>query len=115
MITIDLQRIRDTIPKHGTATLFKKEIGGKTTCYIECWIKHPSLCEMHPTSFEKDYDMILQWQREIVGDALSEFFTEQTGHEWRIYLKRVPMEFLNLTDDDIKNYSGFAVDQLTRR
>lgn len=113
MKTIDMKRIRETLPKHGTAVLHKKVIGGKTTCYIECWIKWPSLSEMYPLTFEKDFDMILQWQREIVGEALSEFFTEQTGHEWKIYLKRIPMEFENLTDEDIKAYSGFTVQQLT--
>jgi hypothetical protein len=115
MKQIDLQRIRETLPKHGTAILYKKEIGGKTTCYVECWIKFPSLPEMNPMTFEEDFEMIKQWQKEIVGDALSEIFTEQTGHEWRIYFKRVPMEFVNLTDEDIKNYSGFSVEQLTQK
>lgn len=113
MTTIDMQRIRETLPKHGTATLNKKIIDGKTVCFIECWIKNPSLCEMYPTTFEKDFDMIKQWQREIVGEAVSEFFTEQTGHNWFIYLKRVPVEFINTTDEDIKAYSGFTVEQLT--
>jgi len=109
MIQIDLQRIRETLPKHGTAVLFKKLINGKTICYIECWIKNPSLSEMNPIGYEKDFQMIKDWQRQIVGEALSEFYTEQTGHEWKIYLKRVPMEFLNATDEDLNNYSGFDI------
>lgn len=113
MITIDMQKIRETLPKHGTARLYKRIIGGKTTCYIECWIKNPSLSEMYPMTYEKDYEMIKQWQREIIGDALSEFYTEQTGHEWKIYLKRVPLDFINLTDADIESYSGFTAKQLT--
>jgi|ERR1044072_335850 hypothetical protein len=115
MKIIDLQRIRETLPKHGTARLYKKEIDGKTICYIECWIKHPSLCEMYPISFEKDFEMIKDWQKDIVGDALSEIFTEQTGHEWRIYFKRVPLEFINLTDDDLVSYTGFTKEQLTAK
>jgi hypothetical protein len=105
MTKIDMQRIRETLPKHGTATLHKKLIQGKTVCYIECWIKHPSLSEMYPYTYEKDFEMIKDWQRQIVGEALSEFYTEQTGHEWKIYLKRVPIEFTNTTDEDIKNYA----------
>lgn len=115
MKTIDLQRIRETLPKHGTARLYKKEIGGKTTCYIECWIKHPSLCEMYPMSFEKDFEIIKDWQKDIAGEALSEIFTEQTGHEWRIYFKRIPLEFINLTDDDLISYTGFTKEQLTAK
>jgi hypothetical protein len=115
MKIIDMQRIRETLPKHGTARLFKNTIHNKTVCYIECWIKNPSLSEMYPMTFEKDYDMILQWQREIVGESLSEFFTEQTGHEWRIYFKRIPLEFINLTDDDLVSYTGFTKEQLTAK
>lgn len=115
MIIIDLQRIRETLPKHGTARLFKSVIHGKSVSYVECWIKNPCLSEMFPLTFEKDYDMILQWQREIVGEALSEFFTEQIGLEWRIYFKRIPMEFINLTDDDLVSYTGFTKEQLTAK
>lgn len=116
MVTIDMQRIRDTLPKHGTATLYKRVINGKSVCYIECWIKRPSLSEMYPLTYEKDYEMIIDWQRDIIGkEALREFYTEQTGHEWKIYLKRVPMEFINTTDADIKGYSGFTVEQLTSK
>jgi len=114
MITIDLQTIRETLPKHGTVILCKKERGGKTVCYIECWIKNPSLSEMYPMTYEQDFEMIKQWQKEIVGDALNEIFTEQTGHEWRIYFKRIPIEFINLTNEDIRNYSGFSVNQFTK-
>jgi len=109
MIKIDMQRIRETLPKHGTAKLYKKIIKDKSVCFIECWIKNPSLSEMFPMTCEKDYEMILDWQRQIVGNALSEFYTEQTGHEWKIYLKRVPMEFINATDEDLKNYSGIDI------
>lgn len=115
MITIDLKRIRETLPKHGTARLFKSVIHGKTTCYIECWIKNPCLSEMHPLTFEQDFEMIKQWQKEIVGEALSEIFTEQTGHEWRIYFKRIPLEFINLTDDDLVSYTGYTKEQLTAK
>lgn len=115
MITIDLQRIRETLPKHGTARLYKKVIDGKTVCYVECWVKNPSLREMCPMTCDKDFEMITQWQKEIVGEALSEIFTEQTGHEWRIYFKRIPLEFTNLTDDDLVSYSGFTKEQLTAK
>lgn len=115
MTTIDIQKIRETLPKHGTARLFKTVIHGKSVVYIECWIKHPSLSEMYPLTYEKDFEMIKQWQKEIAGEALSEIFTEQTGHEWRIYFKRVPLEFINLTDDDLVSYTGYTREQLTAK
>jgi hypothetical protein len=103
---IDMQRVRETLPNHGTAVLFKKNINGKTICYIECWIREPSLSEMEPMNYEKDFEMIKDWQRQIVGEALDEFYTEQVGHEWRIYLKRIPLEFTHASEEDIKNYLG---------
>lgn len=115
MTTIDMQKIRETLPKHGTARLFKTVIHGKSVVYIECWIKHPSLSEMYPLTYEKDFEMIKQWQKEIAGAALSEIFTEQTGHEWMIYFKRVPLEFINLTDDDLVSYTGYTKEQLNAK
>lgn len=109
---IDMARIRATLPSHGTAVLHKKIAGGKTILYIECWISQPSLSEMNPCTFEQDFDMIKQWQREILSEALSEFYTEQTGHEWKIYLNRIPIQFINASDDDVKAFSGYSVEQL---
>lgn len=112
MLVVDLLKIRETLPKHGTATLYKREVEGKTVCYIQCWIKNPSLSEMYPKSYEEDFEMIKQWQREILGAALGEFYTEQTGLEWKIYLKMIPIQFINATNEDIENYSGFSVKRL---
>jgi len=69
----------------------------------------------HP-EFRKDFEQIIDWQRQIIGaENISEFYTEETGSHWYIYLKRVPMEFVNATDEDIKTYSGFTVQQLTQK
>lgn len=103
-----MQRIRETLPKHGKATLGKE----KSVCFIYCTVEAPSLGDMYPTTFESDFQMIKDWQRQIVGEALSEFYTVTEGSRWYIYLKRIPLEFVNTTDEDIKAYSGFTVDQL---
>jgi len=111
MQKIDMHRIRETLPKNGKAVLGKKD----SVCFIYCTIERPSLCEVHPETWENDYQMIKDWQRQIVGEALSEFYTLTEGSRWYIYLKRVPMEFINTTDEDIKSYSGFTAEQLKNK
>lgn len=112
MHIIDMQRIRDGLPKHARVVLKKRIMGDKSVVFIQCNIGGPTLCEMYPLTFEQDFDMIKDWQRDIVGEALSEFYTEETGSWWYIYLKRIPIDFINLTDDDVKGYSGYTVEQL---
>ncbi len=100
IIKIDMQKLRDTLPKNGKATLHKKD----SVCHIKCDISWPNLNERSSMTFEEDFEMIINWQRQIVGAALSKFYIETTGQFWTIYLKRVPMEFVNATDEDIKTY-----------
>lgn len=110
MIKVDMQRVRETLPKNGTAILGKEN----SICFIDCKIERPSLSEKNPMTFEANFQMIKDWQRQIVGEALSEFYTETTGQYWRIWLKRVPIVFVNTTDDDIKNYSGIDSSKFKR-
>jgi len=34
-----------------------------------------------------------------------EFYTEETGSHWYIYLNRKPMEFVNVEDEDINSFT----------
>ena len=114
MATIDMQRLRDALPKRAIVNLKKKNTSKGTVCYIECIVRWPGLYEKGTKEEEQTVEQVFEWQREIIGiENISEFFTEETGSHWFIYLNRVPFEFINLTDDDIKNYSGFTVQQLT--
>lgn len=99
MYKINMDKIKATLPKHGTAVLHKKD----STMYIVCKIERPTLSEAHPKTFEKDFEMILDWQSQIVGEALCEFYTHTTAQHWEIWLKRIPIEFEATTDEDAIN------------
>ena len=54
--------------------------------------------------------MIYQWQEDIIGkENISEFYSEDTGRLWYIYLKRVPMEFINLENKDLDTFTGLDI------
>jgi hypothetical protein len=111
MIRIDMQKLRDTLPKNGIVTL-KHNTTPPTSIYIVCNISWPNLSERFPLTWEKDFQQIKDWQRQIIGDALSEFYTKTEGQLWIIYLKRVPISLENCSDEDIRTYSGFTIQQL---
>jgi hypothetical protein len=101
MKTIDLNRIRKALPKRANVTLVKyngSQIGkGSPTIRVICY----------PTLSESDFEMCKKWQREIIGEEnISEFYTETTGGEWFVFLKRIEWEFQNATDEDINSYSN---------
>lgn len=88
MTTIDLDKMTETMqPVNGRVLLTKH--------YNSPAIK----CTARPTSAqyedEKLFDSIKAAQKELVGDAFEEFYTETTMEEWYIYLKRIPIEFLS--------------------
>lgn len=112
MDTIDMQKLRDALPKNGVITL-RHNTKPPTSLYLECKIQSPSLSEKYPMTYEKDFEQILDWQESIIGkDNVMEFYTETTGHHWYVYLRRNPLRFINVTDEDIKTYSGYTVEQL---
>lgn len=94
MVEINIKRLKDAMPENGTIQVgFKPSPKGKIP-YLECKIEWPSLSKRFPKTYEKIYDEILDWQREIIGrENISEFYTETTGHHWFVYLKRVPVTF----------------------
>jgi hypothetical protein len=104
MITIDLDRIRKALPNRAEVKLTKyngRTIGKGDPC-IECFIPKTSLSE-------KDFEMCKQWQREILGEALSEFYTEETGRLWYVFLKRIHLEFINVEYKDINSFTGLTL------
>lgn len=98
MTTIDLNRIREGLPKHAKVSLEKHD---NSPC-IKCKVQFPSLSE-------EDFEMCKQWQRDILGEVISEFYTETTGSLWYVYLKRIPLEFVNVTDGDMNSFVGMEV------
>lgn len=113
MVTIDMQRIREALPKRAIVNLKKKNTSKGTVVFIECIVRWPGLYERGTREEEQTIEQVFEWQREIIGrENISEFFTEETGSHWFVYLKRIPITFINTTDEDIKNYSGYAVSEL---
>lgn len=85
MVTIDLKKIREALPKRAKVKLGETNKG---THYIECIVRHPSLYEKGTREEERDVAQVFEWQREIIGKQnISEFYTEETGSHWYIYLK----------------------------
>ena len=89
MTIIDLKRIREGLPARTVVTVTRydgKHYGKGVRC-IECMIPGKPISE-------EDFETCKKWQRDIVGDALKEFYAEETGRHWFVYLKE-PFEFIN--------------------
>jgi hypothetical protein len=115
MVTIDMNRIREALPKRAQVFLRKKQTSKGAICYIECIVRWPGLYSKGTNEEEKTVEQVFQWQREIIGsENISEFYTEETGSHWFVYLKRVPMEFINTTDEDLKTYSGVDIAKIKK-
>lgn len=91
---IDMDRIRKALPDRAKVKPIKYK-GKSPALEIECW----------PSLDEKDYAMVIDWLRDIIGkDNILEFYTEQTGGHWYVFLKREPFEMENATDEDINSF-----------
>lgn len=76
-MNIDLQRIKDALPNRASVELIKYK--GKSPA-IEVKIS--------PSLSEEQFEECKQWQREIIGkENIIEFYTEETGHHWYVFLK----------------------------
>ena len=107
MTTIDLDRIREALPERAKVILGKTEKG---TPYIECIVRFPSLYDKGTQEEEKDLQQVLNWQEEIIGDDnIMEFYTQETGSHWYIYLKRKPMQFINVEKEDINSFTNIKL------
>lgn len=103
MITIDLNRIKTALPDRAKVTIGKTKKGSP---FIECIVRFPSLDDKGTNEGERIIQEVFNWQREIIGrENISEFYTEETGSHWFVYLKKQPLEFLNTTDEDINNWT----------
>ena len=99
METIDLNRIREALPNRAEVKLIKyKGVSPAIEIHVT------------PSLSEKDFEMCKQWQREIIGQQnISEFYTEETGHHWYVFLKRVPLEFANVSDSDLNTFTNLKL------
>lgn len=103
MVIIDLDRIRMALPSRANVTLGKTKEG---TPFIECIVRNPSLYESGTKQEEAVVNEVFGWQREIIGsENILEFYTEETGSHWFVYLKRKPIEFINVQDEDINSFT----------
>lgn len=110
MKVIDMKRIREALPARAVVKLKKKKTSEGNIVYIECLVRWPGLYDKGSSEEQKIVDEVFKWQRQIIGaENISEFYTEETGSHWLIYLKRIPMEFINTTDADINSYSGLEI------
>ena len=76
-MNVDLERIRKALPDRADVQLIKYK--GKSPA-IEVKIS--------PALSEEDFEMCKNWQREIIGqENINEFYTEETGHHWYVFLK----------------------------
>lgn len=116
VLSIDMQRLRDALPKRAKVNLRWKQNKQNRSLFIECIVRFPGLYSKGSKEEEEQLNEVLNWQRQIIPkEAISEFYTEETGSHWLIYLKRVPLTFVNASDEDILSYSGFTVDQLKQK
>ena len=99
MTTINLDSLRQQLPPLATVRLTKYY----NAPAIQCLVPPPYIPE-------KDFDAVKAAQKAIIGiENISEFFTEETGHIWFIFLKRVPFEFEGLDDADVVAFTGGVV------
>jgi hypothetical protein len=116
MVTIDMQRLRDALPNRAIVNLRWKQNKDNRSLFIECIVRNPGLYSKGSKEEEQQLEQVLQWQRDIIPkEAVSEFYTEETGSHWLIYLKRIPLTFENASDEDVKSYSGYSIQQLTNK
>lgn len=79
MKTIKFDDIISALPEHADITMQKHPINGLR---FEIVVPHPCLTE-------KEHADVINKHREIIGvENIAEFYTEETGHHWFIYLKK---------------------------
>ena len=100
MKKINLDKIREMLPNHATVRLTRYY----NNPAIQCFVPSPYLSGA-------DFERVKVAQRQEIGaENISEFFAEEIGHNWFIFLKRHPFEFEGLDDADVKSFTGGAVD-----
>lgn len=93
MKTVDLDLIRQTLPSHATVRLVEKT--ARHARHIECKVQRPSLYVKGSKAEDAIIKSIMDRQRKIIGAVnVFEFFTEETGSHWKIYVKDT-VDFIN--------------------
>lgn len=92
MVQIDFKRVKDALPKRAIVNISETPKGNS---FIECIVRWPGLYEKGTKAEQNTVDEVFKWQREIIGsENISEFYTEETGSHWYIYLNK-KVEFIN--------------------
>jgi len=107
MKTIDLNRVREALPSRAVVTLGKTD---QSSPFIRIVVANPSLYDKGTKQEEQDIEMIRGWLRDIIGNEnISEIYSDSTGTPWTIYLKRLPYEFLNASDEDVNSWAKMNI------
>lgn len=94
---IDMNRLRDAIPKRAILILTKKDADKKRVPVLECKVNFPFLDD-------EEFEMVKQWQRDIIGnDNIIDIFIEEAGQHWNVYM-RAGVQFINMSDSDRDTY-----------
>lgn len=106
MKTINLDKIREALPNRASVSL-RKTKQPNASPYLEIVVS--------PRVSDEDFEMCKDWQRQIIGsENISEFYTEETGSHWLIYLKRIPITFEGTSDENIKSFTGVDVTKIKK-
>jgi hypothetical protein len=58
---------------------------------------------LFPSYSESEFETVKDAIRDILGDLITEFYTEETGHLWKVYIKGYPSEMqMFLLKQDLK-------------
>ena len=94
---MNLDRIKKALPDRAKVTLKKTK---QLIPYLDI--------KINPSLSEKDFEMCKDWQREIIGkENISEFYTEETGHHWKVFLKRTPEDSFEEVVQELIKWRGF--------
>lgn len=101
MVKIDLNKVRETIRSTGSIQLIKYK---QKSPAFECFIYDGDALN------EAEFEKVMDYQENVIGkENILEFYVEETGRHWFIFLKRVPIEFEGLTDEDVNSFSGLEM------
>lgn len=97
-LIIDFERIKTALPNRADV---KPILYNGRTPAIEVKIENPTLTD-------SEFNMCLDFQRQIIGtENISEFYTEEQGRHWYVFLNKKKVTYLNYpnlsgTSDDIR-------------
>ena len=98
MITIDLNRLREALPDRANVFLRKQD----SVPFLDIHV--------YPSLSDEDFEMCKNWQLEIIGkENIMEFYTQEEGRHWYVYFKRQPIEFINVSNNDVNSYTSMNI------